>query len=355
MADRPGHAVRLGIGLDYTAPVRAQLAEARALEDAGVDVVWVPEAWGYDAPSLLGFLAASTERVQLASGILPVYTRSPSLIAQTAATQSVISGGRFELGLGTSGPQVIEGFHGVPFTAPLERMRDTVALCRALWSGQTSRYDGDAVRIPPPSGTGLGKPLRMLAPEPIGTIPIHLAVMRPSMVALAAEVADGWYPLIYTPDGADRVWRSALERGAARRPQDRARLAITVEYVCAIGTGAELDPARATARARLARYVGGMGARGANYYNDIVAALGWPEQAARIQDLYLGGERAAAGAVIPTAMLDALTLIGDRDAVSRRLAELRQAGVSTVVVHAADGDRVALVRALRPMFDELAR
>jgi F420-dependent oxidoreductase-like protein len=351
-----GHAsgMRLGITVDYTAPVRAQLTEITHLERAGADVVWVPEAWGFDAPSLLGYLAATTTRVQLCSGVLPIYTRSPSLIAQTAATQAIISGGRFELGLGTSGPQVIEGFHGIPFCAPLARMKDTIGVCRALWSGATSRHDGSVVQIPPHEGTGLGKPLRLLAPEAFGAIPIHLAVMRPAMVALAAECADGWYPLIYTPEGAERVWGAALARGAAARDPGLGPIRVTVEYHCAIGRAGDLEPARAAARAWIARYVGGMGARGVNFYHDVVAALGWPEAAERIQDLYLDGRRADAAAAVPPDMLDQLTLIGDRDAVSRRVEALWSAGVATVVVRTVRGDQEEVVRALRPILDEVA-
>jgi F420-dependent oxidoreductase-like protein len=349
----PGPVLQLGVGFDYQEPVRAQLADGRALEDAGADAIWVPEAWGYDAPSLLGYLAASTERVRLCSGVLPVYTRSAALIAQTAAALGVISDGRFELGLGTSGPQVIEGFHGIPFVAPLDRMRDTIAVCRALWAGENSRCHGASIRIPARDGTGLGKPLRLLAPEPIGPVPIHLAVMRPAMVELAAELADGWYPLMYTPDGVDRVWGPALRRGAARRAADRGRLDVTVEYTCAVGPADRVEYARAAARGRLARYIGGMGARRANFYTEVAAALGWPDEADRIQRLYLDGRRAAAAAAIPATMLDALTLIGDRDEVAQRLCELRESGVTTVIAHPADGDRVGLVRTLRPIFDEV--
>ena len=345
--------MRLGMAIDYTREPLAQVDEIVALEAAGLDVAWVPEAWGYDAPSLLGFLAARTSRMAIAAGVLPVYSRTPSLIAQTAAGLAALSGGRFELGLGTSGPQVIEGFHGVAFAHPRARLRDTIGVCRMLWSGATSRYDGQAVHVPLPDGegTGLGRPLRLLAPGGIGEIPIHLAVMRPGMVELAAELADGWYPLFFVPERLEDAWGAALGRGRAVRVPELGPLEITVSMACAIGDETGVAPLRDAMRPEIARYVGGMGARGANFYTEVIARLGWPDAAATIQDLYLSGRREQAAQAIPTDMLRALTLCGSPEELADRLAVLRGAGVATLVVRPLEPDAAGLIVKLRSIAD----
>jgi F420-dependent oxidoreductase-like protein len=345
--------MRLGMSIDYTREPRAQLDQIAALEAAGLDVVWVPEAWGYDAPSQLGYLAARSERLAIAAGVMPVHTRTPSLIAQTGASLAVLSGGRFELGLGSSGPQVIEGFHGVPFARPAARLRDTIGVCRMLWSGGLSRYAGRTVRLPLPEGegTGLGRPLRLLSPGGVPPIPIHLAVMRPGMVELAAELADGWYPLFFVAERVGDAWGAALARGAARRLPPLGALQITVSMACAIGVEERVAPLRDLVRPEIARYVGGMGARGANFYTEVVARLGWPQAAAMIQDLYLAGRREDAARAIPADMLRALTLCGPPDVVTQRIAALRRAGVTTVVVRCLDADAAGLVRRLRELVD----
>lgn len=345
--------MRIGMAIDYTVAPGPQLAQVAALEAVGLDVAWVPEAWGYDAPSQLGFLAARTKGMAIAAGVLPVHTRTPSLIAQTAAGLAVLSGGRFELGLGSSGPQVIEGFHGVPFTRPSARLRDTIGICRTLWSGGPSEYAGRSVRLPLPDGegTGLGRPLRLLAPDGVPPIPVHLAVMRPAMVELAAEIADGWYPLFFVPERVEDAWGGALARGRARRAASLETLQITVSMACAIGAEDRVAPLRDRMRPEIARYVGGMGARGANFYTEVIARLGWPETAAAIQDLYLDGRRDAAARAIPEDLLRALTLCGPPDLIADRIAALRGAGVTTIVVRCLDADPVAMVRSLRSIID----
>jgi len=348
--------MRLAMAIDYTQDPRAEVARIAALEDAGLDAAWVPEAWGYDAPSVMGYLAASTQRMAIASGILPVHTRTPSLIAQTAAGLDALSGGRFELGLGTSGPQVIEGFHGVPFSQPKARLRDTVEVCRLLWAGGSSRYEGRAVQLPLPTGagTGLGRPLRLLVAEGVRSIPIHLAVMRPAMVELAAQVADGWYPLFFVPAAADALWGAALARGCAHRSSALGPLEITASFACAIGDEQVVAPLRDGVRPEIARYVGGMGARGRNFYTDVVAALGWPEAATMIQDHYLGGRRDQAGQAIPEDMLRALTLCGPQAVIAARVRELRDAGVRTLIVRPLGADARDLIRGLRAILDGVA-
>lgn len=323
--------MRLAISLDYAAPPGPQADAVAALEYAGLDEVLVPEAYGFDAPTTLGYLAARTRRVALGPGVLAVHTRSPALIAQTAAGLDALSGGRAVLGLGVSGPGVVEGFHGVPFEAPLERLRDVVATCRAVWR-----------REPPP-----GRSLRPILGPPRDRIPIIMATLRPGAVALAAEVADAWFPLFFVP--GNPVFDEALARGQARRGGGLAPLRT---YVGAfVGLGDHAAAARDAARAHVALYVGGMGPRGRNFYADVVGRMGWGDAAARIQDLYLARRRDEAAAAVPDDLLDALTVTGPAAAVRARLAELAAAGVTTLVMRgpaAADAAHVAAVRGLAP-------
>jgi len=336
--------------LDWTREPLGQADLAVALERAGADLVWVPEAYGYDAPTLLGHLAARTERVALGAGVLPVHTRSPALIAQTAAGLDALSGGRAVLGLGTSGPQVIEGFHGVPFDMPLTRLRETVAVCRAVWSRRPVEHAGRAYRIPLPAGRGTGaaRPLRLVTRPPRSRIPVYLAALRPGAVALAAEIAEGWFPLLFPAARAREVWGDALEGGGARRDPDLPPLDVCATLWCAVGDEREVAPLRHAVRDEIALYVGGMGPRDGNFYAELVARAGWPEAAAEVQDLYLAGERARAAAALPEDLVDALTLCGPPEHLGARLAELRAAGVTTLCVRPL-GDPVRTVAALRAL------
>lgn len=335
--------------LDYAANPLEQARLVSELERAGLDAVWVAEAWGYDAPSLMGYLAASTERVRIGAGVLPVYTRTPALIAQTAAGVDALSGGRCILGLGTSGPQVIEGFHGLPFDRPQGRIRDTIAICRAVWRREPLRHDGSVHRVPlpPEQGTGLGKPLRILTRPVRPRIPIYLATLRPRSVELTAELADGWYPIFFEPTGASAVWGEALARGRARRAEDLAPLEICAGGPLAIGEGPEVLALRDGVRRELALYIGGMGARGRNFYNELFAALGWEEAAREVQDLYLGGHRERAEARLPADLVEAMTLCGPPGYVAERVAALREAGVTMLNVRPLGPEPVAAIESLR--------
>src|SRR5919202_4350349 len=198
------------------------------LEQAGLDVVWVAEAYGNDAATRLGYLAAKTQRVQLASGIFPIYSRTPALLAQTAAGLDEISDGRAVLGLGASGPQVIEGWHGVPYDKPVQRTREIMEICRAIWRREEIHYNGRAITLPlpPGRGTGLGKALKILTHPVRSRIPIYLASMGERSVELAAELAEGWLPIFFVPEKADAIWGQALRRGLAKRSEDLGPLEI---------------------------------------------------------------------------------------------------------------------------------
>lgn len=325
----------------------------RRAEEVGVDLVSVAEAYSFDSVSRLGYLAAVTTRMTIAAGILPMYSRTPTLIGMTAAGLDDVSGGRFELGLGASGPQVIEGFHGVAYDRPLAHVRETVEICRALWRREPIAHEGSAYRIPLPAdqGTGLGKPLKLINRPRRERIPISIAALAPRGVAQAAEIGDGWLPLFYWPERAAQVWGESLALGAGKRDAALGPLDVHVQAPLAIeGTGVDLDAALDAHRAHLALYVGGMGAPGANFYNELAASYGFPDEAARVQELYLAGERGHAAAALPDELVRGTALIGTETEVAARVAALRTAGVTTLTVTPADPatavDQFAAARAL---------
>src|SRR5579884_4488687 len=210
--------MRLGTTVHYAGNLREAAARIRDWERAGLDVVWAAEAYGFDAPSLMGYLAARTERVQIGSAILPIYSRTPALLAQTAAGLDYVSDGRFILGLGASGPQVIEGWHGVPYDHPLQRTREIIDICRQAWKREPLTHDGIyRLPLPPGQGTGLGKPLKMITHPVRPDIPVYVASLGPKNVEMTAEVADGWIPILYVPEKAGQVWGESLAKGAANR------------------------------------------------------------------------------------------------------------------------------------------
>jgi F420-dependent oxidoreductase-like protein len=292
----------------------------------------VAEAYGFDAATRLGYLAARTKRVELASGILPIYSRTPVLLAQTAAGLDEISNGRAILGLGASGPQVIEGWHGVPYDRPVQRTREIIEICRMVWRRQEVRYEGRAFTLPLSNGqgTGLGKALKILTHPVRDRIPIWIASMGERSVELTAELAEGWLPIFFVPEKADQVWGKALARGSAKRSSDLGPLDIAAGGPLAIGEG--LEGLRELARPQLALYIGGMGAREKNFYNDLARLYGYEQEALSIQDLYLSGQKKAAEAAVPSSLLDDLSLIGPEGYVKDRIAAFKAAGVSMLDV-----------------------
>jgi F420-dependent oxidoreductase-like protein len=300
--------------------------------------LWGGEVYGYDLVSTLAYLAGQTERTQLMSGILPLYSRSPALIAQTAATIDALSGGRFVLGLGTSGPQVIEGWHGVPFDKPLARTRDTIEICRKVWSGDKVEHHGPSYSLPLEGGTGLGKPLKFMNRPPANDIPIAIASIGPKNVELTAEMADMWQTIHFVPDRFDQVWGEALKSGLAKRPAERPPLDIMAGGTVALGDGPHVQEARDAARNLIGFYVGGMGAKTKNFYNDLFKRYGWEAEAEKIQDLFLSGQRAEAMAAVPDEYIDLSALIGDDGYVRERIQVFKDVGVTylNVVPHGPD-------------------
>jgi F420-dependent oxidoreductase-like protein len=343
--------MQLGIQLGYSGEGFAgAVDEVVEFEEAGAELVVVPEAYSFDAVSQLGYLAARTRRIGLASGVMQTYTRTPTLTAMTAAGLDHVSGGRFSLGLGASGPQVIEGFHGVRYDAPIGRTREIVQICRQAWRREALIFSGEHYRIPLPGD--YAKPLKLINRPVRSRIPILLAAMGPRNVALAAEIADGWQALFLDPRAAERVFGDALADGRARRDPALGRLGVSVPVPFAL---AEPTPELlARHRAALALYLGGMGARGRNFSNDLVRRYGYPDEAALIQDLYLTGRKADAAAAVPDDLVAATCLVGTPNEVRRRLAALATVGVTTVLISPlapTRAERVKDVTALRQILD----
>ncbi|MGI9322896.1 MAG: LLM class F420-dependent oxidoreductase [Pseudomonadales bacterium] len=307
--------------------------EVVQMEKAGLDMVWVPEAYSFDAVSAMGYLIARTERVTVASGILNIYSRTPSLMAMTAAGLDSLSEGRFMLGLGASGPQVIEGFHGVAYDAPMTRIREVVDICRKVWKREEKlTYDGKKYQLPLPAGegTGLGKPLKIINHPYRDEIPIALATLGEKSVEMTAEIADAWLPAFFMAEGAENVWGDALKRGAAKRDPGRAPLDVYAGGPVAIGDG--LEGYRDMARPAIALYVGGMGAKEKNFYNQVFRQYGYEKEAETIQDLYLSGKKSEAEAAIPSAYLEATSLVGPEGFVKERLQAFKEHGVTSLNV-----------------------
>jgi len=323
--------MKLGASVGRADP--ATLARrARALEEAGVDILWAAELYGFDGPSLMGFLAAVTSRVQIGSAILPFYSRSPALLAMTAAGVDALSGGRCILGIGASGPQVIEGFHGIPFDGPVSRVEELISICRTIWRREPLSHDGRYYRIPLPEGRGLdlGKPLKLIDHPVRDTIPVYVAASGPRNVANVARVADGWLPIFFWPERADMVWGDALADGLSSRDPSLGALEIVASATVAIGD--DLEHLRDTVRPQLALYIGGMGAREMNFYNDLACRYGLEGSAREIQDLYLSGQRAGAAAAVPSELVEGTTIIGPPGLVRDRLAAFEEAGVTVLNV-----------------------
>ena len=321
--------------LSYSGGFQQGVREVVEMEKAGLDVVWVAEAYGFDSPSLMGYLAALTETVQIGAAILPIYTRTPALIAMTAAGIDDLSHGRFHLGLGASGPQVIEGLHGVPYTDPLGRTREIVEICRDLWRREAPLvHQGKNYTIPlaPGEGTGLAKPLKLIAHPVRREIPVWIASLGEKNVQLTAEVADGWLPLLFIPERANDVWGRALEAGRARRSSSLGDLMVSAGGLLAIGEGDETLALRELQRSTVALYVGGMGAKGRNFYNELAVRYGYEREAALIQDLYLAGKKKEAEAAVPAEFLELTTLCGPRSFVAERIAAFEEAGVTHLQV-----------------------
>jgi F420-dependent oxidoreductase-like protein len=341
--------MRIGIQVSYSGGFQETAAEIRDLESAGLDVATVAEVYTFDAVSQLGYLAAVTERVELMSGIFPIYSRTPALTAMTAAGLDFVSGGRFTLGLGASGPQVIEGWHGVAYDAPLQRTREIVEICRRVWRRERLDHAGPKYTVPLPAdqGTGLGKPLKLINTPVRQRIPVMLAALGPKNVELAAEIAEAWEPIFFVPEKAASVWGESLAAGRAKRDAALGELQVVTGVPVAIGD--DVEPMLDFVRPSMALYIGGMGARGKNFYNDLAVRYGYADQARTIQDLYLDGRKEEAAAAVPDELVRAASLIGPESWVAERIAAFREAGVTTLMLQPLDGSRDGRLRTVETM------
>ncbi|HXH77026.1 LLM class F420-dependent oxidoreductase [Nocardioides sp.] len=338
--------MKLSMPLMYAGNPRDAADQVSQLEKAGLDTVWVAEAYGFDSPTLMGYLAAKTETIEIGAAILNIYSRTPGALLQTVAGLDNVSGGRAILGLGASGPQVIEGFHGVPYSKPLARTAEVIDLIRR--GLKREKLESDAIfKLPLTKDdgaiTGLGKALKILTHPERDEVPIYIAGLGPKSVEQAAEIADGWIPHLFHPEKAHLVWGDALEAGTAKRSLSLKPLEVTAGGMVAIGEGPETKALLDFARPIFALYVGGMGAKGKNFYNDVAAAYGYEAEAAEIQDLYLAGKKKEAEALIPTDWLEAANLVGPASYVRERIEAFREAGVTNLSLTPASDDPAATI------------
>jgi F420-dependent oxidoreductase-like protein len=293
------------------------------------------ETWGSDAVTPLTWLAAKTERIGVGTAVMQMTARTPANTAMIAATLDHLSGGRFLLGLGASGPQVVEGWHGVPYGKPLARTREYVTIVRTILRRERRlEFHGEYYDIPVRGGTGLGVPLKLMTPPLRRDLPIYLAAIGPKNVALAAEIGDGWLPVFFSPERMHSIYRPALEEGFARVGKDRPRFEIAPTVNVQIGD--DTWKCRNAVKPTLAFYIGAMGAKGRNFYFDLACRYGYEEAATRIQQHYLDGRRAAATVAVPDALVDEVALCGPRQRVAERLAAWREAGVTTLICSTSD-------------------
>ena len=340
--------MRLGLNLGYSgSSLGIDVALVQEADRLGYHSVWSAEAYGSDAVTTITWVAAQTTRIRVGTAIMQIAARTPTLTATTAQTLDQLSGGRFLLGLGVSGPQVVEGWHGVAFGKPLARTREYVDIVRAVWRRQEPvAFKGTYYQIPyaGPDATGLGKPLRsILHGRP--DIPIYLAAIGPRNVALAAEIADGWLPVFFSPERMS-VFRDSLDAGFRAAGGGKSLAAFDVAPTVPVVIGDDVQACRDVIKPRLALYVGGMGARGRNFYNDLVRRYGYEAAAVTIQDHYLAGRRAEAAAAVPDALVDEVALCGPRERIAERLSRWTGSGVTTMICGMAQPEALRIMAEL---------
>jgi F420-dependent oxidoreductase-like protein len=328
--------MRLGAFLDQVG-TRDGLADlvglAQEADRLGLDSVWIAEAWGTDAPTVLSWIGATTERIRIGSAVMQIPARTPTSAASAAAMLDLLTDGRFVLGLGLSGPQVAEGWHGAAWGKPLGKTREYVEIVRSVFRREVVAHAGAHYTIPyqGEDATGLGVALKPIVHPLRPDLPIMLASLGPKSVELAAEIADGWMPFLFAPERFGEVFLPSLNAGLARAGGDKSLADFDVAPLVPTALGDDVAECRDRLKPMLALYIGGMGARGQNFYNDVVSRFGFEEDAARIQDLYLDRKQADAVAAVPDALVDAVALVGPADRVRDRLEAWREAGVGTLI------------------------
>ena len=316
--------MRLGLNLGYWGAAPADnVALAQEAERLGFDSVWTAEAYGSDAVTTLTWLAAKTERIKVGTAILQMPARTPAMTAMTAATLDLLTGGRVLLGLGVSGPQVVEGWHGQPWGKPLTKTREYVEIVRAALRREVLEHHGEHYDIPFRNGTGLGKPLKLMARPLRAEIPIYIAAMSPKAVQQATEIADGWLPIFWSPEKARDVFPEAIARGGDDFDIAPSAPTILID---------DVEAGRDFLKPYYALYVGGMGSRGKNFYNDLMRLYGFEAEAEKIQELYLGGSKRDAAALVPDAFVDEVALVGPKERLAERLDAWRESGATSLLV-----------------------
>ncbi|MGA1368655.1 MAG: LLM class F420-dependent oxidoreductase [Blastocatellia bacterium] len=329
--------MRLGLNCGYwgATPVD-HVAMAQEADRLGFHSVWTAEAYGSDAVSPLVWLAAKTERINVGTAILQMTARVPAMTAMTAATIDVLTGGRMLLGIGASGPQVVEGWHGVPYGKPVTRAREYVEILRRIWRRDAPlEFHGEHYDIPCAGGSGLGKPLKLILHPHRPSIPIYLAAIGPKNVSLAAEVADGWLPILFSPQRMD-VYREWLEEGFAKATQPKDLSTFDIAPSVSVVIGDDVDLCRQMVKPFIALYVGGMGARDKNFYFNLACRYGYEAAAHEVQDHYLAGRKAEASNAVPDAFVDEVALCGPRERIAERLADWKTCGITTMICSAWD-------------------
>jgi F420-dependent oxidoreductase-like protein len=342
--------VRLGLTLSYftSAGDVANLALAREADALGYSVVWIAEAYGSDAPTVLSWIAAQTDHIALGSGAMQIPARSPAMTAMTAATLDVLTGGRFRLGLGVSGPQVAEGWHGMRFAKPLARTREYVDIVRMALSGQRVRYEGETYTLPLPDGPG--KPLALTIRPVSEHIPIYLAAVGPKNLELAGEIADGWLAIFYAPRfAAEQLAHIVAGRARVGKTLTGFDIVPTVPVVVGTDVAACADRLRPYA----ALYLGGMGSRKQNFYNALAVRMGYADAAAEVQQRYLSRDYEGAAAAVPMEFIDDTALLGPPDRIAQRMARFAESGVTTLTVQPVGGDLDERMRVLTVAADAL--
>ena len=320
-----------------------QVALALVADEAGLEGVWVSEAWGQDVVSVLAVLADRTERIGIGSALMQIPARQPTAAAMAAATIDVISGGRMRLGLGVSGPQVSEGWYGVPFERQLGRIREYVEIVRQAWAREPVVHEGRNFKIPAEGGMGLGKPLKLMAKPPQQQLPIYVGAIGPKSVELVGEIADGWIPAFYDPDdGAGLL--EALDRGLAKA--GRARSEVDIAPTVPVAIEDDVDKARDALRPIIAFYLGGMGAKDKNFYVDLLAANGLADEAHEVQDRFLGGDRIGAAMALTPEVIDMCGVACAPADLDERMARFERAGADSVIAIPFGGDKERTVRRL---------
>lgn len=326
--------MRLGVNVGYSgAKFQLPMAMIEEADRLGFHSCWAAEAYGSDVIVPLTWIAARTKQIKVASGIMQMPARTPAMAAMTAMTLDMLSEGRFLMGIGASGPQVVEGWHGVAYGKPLKRTREYIEICRAIWAREKPlEYQGEHYQIPytGPGASGLGKPLKSILHG--RQIPIYVAAVGPKSVAQAAEIADGWLPIFYSPYRAEKIYGPSLEAGFAKAGGGKSTKTFDVAASVAVIVTDDVQQGLDMLKPNLALYIGGMGARGKNFYNDLARRYGFEAEAEKIQDLYLDGKKAEATALVPNELCDEIALVGPKDRIKDRLAAWKSSSIGTMIL-----------------------